>query len=220
MNSFNIGVGRLTGAWMGKRAPAAALVAVQPAGLVVWRLLSWEVDSGSLAVLEASGAVAGLFLASRLVVRRSRARRRAEMRWLGQAVLQYVACCLTPFLVLTVVAALIVPDGEGDPGIGPDLALLGMVVIWVSVPTFVLLLVQAPRAQRGAKVGALVGLLPSALPMLLVLFGGWPLLLLVAAQLFFGFLVLQGHVPLSFLGLPALGAGSRPDLLPARGAEM
>ncbi|MFI9787680.1 hypothetical protein ACIHEI_29865 [Kitasatospora sp. NPDC051984] len=202
---------------MGKRALVAGLVAAQPVGLVAL-YLSWEIDFWSVAPLEASGTVAGLFLVSRLVVRRSVARWRAEMRWLGQAVLQYVACCLSPFLVLVTAWSLSAPDGADDQGIGFDLALLGGWVVWVNVPTFVLLLVQAPRAQRGAKVGALVGLLPSALPMLLLLFGGWPLLLPIAAQLFFGFLVLPGHVPLTFLGMPALGVGSQSGRPPAWGA--
>ncbi|MFD0272793.1 hypothetical protein ACFVHB_02645 [Kitasatospora sp. NPDC127111] len=215
-------MGRLTGVRAWWRPPAAVLVAAQPVGLVAWCLLSRQVDFWSLAPLEASGAVAGLFLASRLLVRRSRARWRAEMRWLGRAVVQYLVCCLTPFLLLTTAVWLIVTGGRDAPGIDLGLALLGLVVIWVHVPTVVLLLVQAPRAERGAEVGALVGLLPSALPMLMVLLAGlWPLLLLIVAQLFFAFLVLPGHVPLPFLGVPAVegGAGSRPGRLPVRGAE-
>ncbi|MEU1288304.1 hypothetical protein [Kitasatospora sp. NPDC005856] len=187
------------------RTPAAVLVAAQPVALVVWCLLARQVDFWNLAPLEASGAAAGLFLASRLLVRRSIARWQAEMRWFAWAALRYLVCCLTPFLLLTLTVWLITTGGRDTPGTDLGLSLLGMLVIWVHLPTLVLLLVQAPRAQRGAQVGALIGLLPTALPMLLVLIAGaWPLLLLIVAQMFFAFFVLPGLVSLPFLGALAV----------------
>ncbi|MEU6233262.1 hypothetical protein [Kitasatospora sp. NPDC047058] len=200
----------------------AVLVAAQPVVLVAWCLPARPVEIWSLAPLEASGAVTGLFLASRLVVRRSKARFRAEMRWFGQAAVQYLVCCLTPLLLLGLILWLVLPGGREAQGLETILVVLGMVVLWVHLPTLVLLLVQAPRAERGARVGVLVGLLPIAAPTLMMLATGlWPLLLLIVGQLVFAFLVLPGYVPLP--GLPALGvveggAGSRPDRLPVRGA--
>ncbi|MFB7476882.1 hypothetical protein [Kitasatospora sp. NPDC056184] len=166
----------------------AVLLAAQPVAVVVWCLGRMErTDPLFLAPLWGSGAVAVLFLASRLVVRRTMARWRAEMRWLGRAAGRYLLCCLTPVLLLYVVAALRAPGGEDEYGYPlpkPEhyLNQLGFLVVWMTVPTLVLLLVQSPRAQRGRHVGGLVAVLPSMTPSLFALLGYWPALVPVVLQ--------------------------------------
>ncbi|MFD5916777.1 hypothetical protein ACFVYP_34105 [Kitasatospora sp. NPDC058201] len=155
----------------------AVLLAAQPVAVVVWCLGQMErTDPLFLAPLWGSGAVVVLFLASRLVVRRTMARWRAEMRWLGRAAGRYLLCCLTPVLLLYVVAALRAPGGEDEYGYPlpkPEhyLDQLGFLVIWMTVPTLVLLLVQSPRAQQGRHVGGLVAVLPNMVPSFFALLG-------------------------------------------------
>ncbi|MGW4896441.1 hypothetical protein ACWEQL_29945 [Kitasatospora sp. NPDC004240] len=191
---------------------AVVLMVAQPVGLVLWSLLAYPAEFLILAPLELSGAVAALFLTARPLVGRSAARWKAEMRWFGRAAVRYLACCLSP-VVLAVLAHALLPPRE--PTFEGHLWPLVAVAAWVTVPTLTLLLVQAPYAQRGACVGVLIALVPSAVPTLLVLHGYWQPLPLIAAQLLYAFVWMPG----ALTGPAYPRAGSRPSRLPARGSH-
>ncbi|WP_329485203.1 hypothetical protein OG618_01205 [Kitasatospora sp. NBC_01246] len=175
-------------------AVAVVLLGALPVGVVVWL----PAEHGSIVFLEAVVGVAVLILVARLATGRSAEQWRCELHWVGKAMVRYLACCFVPPALVFVVLGLSLPGGRGRDGFArADFATyvwpLSIVACLVTFPTLVLLLAVAPRAGRGGGVGAVVALVPSALPLLVgLMFGSWPAVLLVVLQVLYACFLMPG----------------------------
>ncbi|MEU6235147.1 hypothetical protein [Kitasatospora sp. NPDC047058] len=115
---------------------------------------------------------------------------RVALRWAGRAAARYVAWYLTPIVLLAELIALALGgvvhlgDGGALPAGTYGAIALGAVLL-VGAPVLLALLMVAPWASTGRRARLALGLLANLVPALLLLFGGLPAVLVIAAHVVF-----------------------------------
>ncbi|MFC5888592.1 hypothetical protein RMN57_00270 [Kitasatospora sp. CM 4170] len=162
------------------------LAALPLAYLLVFEL-SEDTPGGDLAIVLLVIAPLLLFPFS-LGARLWAANWRTALRWAGRAAARYAVYYLTPMALLASLLALAFTTATGSAG--PSVAMhfllgAGVVVLLFGAPVFAALLMVAPWAARGPGARAALIVLTNLLPAFLLLLGGIPVVLVIAAHVCF-----------------------------------
>ncbi|WP_329490350.1 hypothetical protein OG618_28195 [Kitasatospora sp. NBC_01246] len=125
--------------------------------------------------------------------------------WFGRAVVRYAAVCVVPVYVPLLLFAAFAPNGLDVDGFSQNgsvgyYTVLLMILMCVTVPGLILLLVVAFAAARGRGLRGVVALLLAAPPLLFLLAGAWPFLVLPLLGVVYAGLVMPAPVGPSVAG--------------------